>query len=127
MGYGAVVADGYGAAYNPHNDNVVFVITSFRHCPDTDSDFFAYTLESSFLQMQELCFKAGRQHRLVANGAARTITPQSRENGEIANGDIISREISTVEPQANGSVTGGSKLNYSKQLSTSDYEISNEK
>ncbi|BFZ18019.1 hypothetical protein BsWGS_21058 [Bradybaena similaris] len=55
MGYGAVVPDGYGCCYNPQPDYVTFSVASFFSCPDTSSDMFANTLESSLLQMAELC------------------------------------------------------------------------
>ena len=57
MCYGAVVPDGYGACYNPHPDYILVVITSFNTCGETQSDFFAFTLEGSFMQMKELCVK----------------------------------------------------------------------
>lgn len=57
MGYGPVVPDGYGVCYNPHSDYIVAVVTSFKSHSETRSDYFAFTLESSFLQMYELCFK----------------------------------------------------------------------
>lgn len=55
MCYGPVVPDGYGACYNPHPENLVVCISSFRSCDVTSSGFFASTLESSLLQMRELC------------------------------------------------------------------------
>ncbi|XP_014768157.2 choline O-acetyltransferase, partial [Octopus bimaculoides] len=57
MCYGPVVPDGYGVCYNPHSDYIVAVVTSFRSHSETRSDYFAFTLESSFLQMYELCYK----------------------------------------------------------------------
>ena len=57
MCYGPVVPDGYGVCYNPHSDYIVAVVTSFKSHSETRSDYFAFTLESSFLQMYELCFK----------------------------------------------------------------------
>ncbi|ELU18773.1 hypothetical protein CAPTEDRAFT_218503 [Capitella teleta] len=55
MCYGPVVPDGYGACYNPHEDYILVVISSFKSCDQTGSDSFAFTLEESFLQMKELC------------------------------------------------------------------------
>ncbi|XP_041364367.1 choline O-acetyltransferase-like [Gigantopelta aegis] len=55
--YGPVVPDGYGVCYNPGRDNILACVTSFNSCDDTDSNFFSFTLESSLLQMRELCLK----------------------------------------------------------------------
>ena len=57
MCYGPVVPDGYGVCYNPHQHNIVVCIAAFRSHADTQSDYFALTLEGSFLQMAELCRK----------------------------------------------------------------------
>ena len=57
MSYGPVVPDGYGVCYNPHPHNIVVCICAFKSNAETQSDHFALTLESSFLQMQELCLK----------------------------------------------------------------------
>ncbi|CAG5121005.1 unnamed protein product, partial [Candidula unifasciata] len=55
MGYGAVVPDGYGVYYNPQPDFITFCVASFFSCMDTSSDMFVNSLESSLLQMAELC------------------------------------------------------------------------
>ncbi|GFS06514.1 choline acetyltransferase [Elysia marginata] len=55
MGYGAVVPDGYGCCYNPQADSILFCVASFFSCFDTSSDMFVHSLESSLLQMAELC------------------------------------------------------------------------
>ena len=60
MCYGPVVPDGYGACYNPFPDCIYVCLTSFRDCPDTDSQMFVFSLESSLLQMRELCLQ-GKQ------------------------------------------------------------------
>ena len=52
IGYGAVVPDGYGVSYNPYSDNIIFCISSFFSCPDTDSRRFASELQIS-LQVSE--------------------------------------------------------------------------
>ncbi|GAB1602931.1 hypothetical protein Ahia01_000573300 [Argonauta hians] len=57
MCYGPVVPDGYGVCYNIHSDYIVAVVSSFQSHSETRSDYFCSTLESSFLQMYELCFK----------------------------------------------------------------------
>ncbi|CAL1535923.1 unnamed protein product [Lymnaea stagnalis] len=55
MGYGAVVPDGYGCCYNPKPDSIIFSVATFNTCQDTSSEMFAHSLESSLLQMAELC------------------------------------------------------------------------
>ncbi|CAC5389476.1 CHAT [Mytilus coruscus] len=87
MCYGPVVPDGYGVCYNPHPHNILVCITSFKSHSETRSDYFAYTLESSFLQMQELCLKTSE--------AARPLQAV-KEN---------SREIQNTTDMRNGSVT----------------------
>ena len=57
MCYGPVVPDGYGICYNPHSDYILVCISSFKSSDETDSAFFAATLEGSMLQMKELCLK----------------------------------------------------------------------
>ncbi len=57
MLYGPVVPDGYGACYNPHPDNIVVCVSSFHSWEGTSSEFFASTLDESFMQMKELCLK----------------------------------------------------------------------
>ncbi|XP_077533619.1 choline O-acetyltransferase-like [Haemaphysalis longicornis] len=61
VGYGAVVPDGYGCAYNICPDHVFFCVSSFFSSPETSSDFFALSLEGSLLQMRELCLKRATQ------------------------------------------------------------------
>ena len=57
MFYGPVVPDGYGACYNPLPEQILVFITCFEQCPDTDPQMFAFSLESTFLQMRELCLQ----------------------------------------------------------------------
>ncbi|XP_037559166.1 choline O-acetyltransferase [Dermacentor silvarum] len=61
VGYGAVVPDGYGCAYNIGADQVSYCVSSFFSSPETSSDFFALSLEGSLLQMRELCLKRATQ------------------------------------------------------------------
>ena len=60
MCYGPVVPDGYGACYNPHEDYILCVISSFNHCDQTTSDHFALTLEESFLEMKDVCIQSAK-------------------------------------------------------------------
>ena len=57
LGYGAVVPDGYGVSYNPYNDNIIFCISSFFSCKDTDSRKFAAKLSESLQDMKNLITK----------------------------------------------------------------------
>uniref|UniRef100_A0A5K3EUB8 Choline O-acetyltransferase n=1 Tax=Mesocestoides corti TaxID=53468 RepID=A0A5K3EUB8_MESCO len=54
MCYGAVVPDGYGAAYNPHPDNIVTVISCWKRDQNTNAVQFARLLEESFIEMHDL-------------------------------------------------------------------------
>ncbi|VDM30497.1 unnamed protein product [Hydatigera taeniaeformis] len=54
MCYGAVVPDGYGAAYNPHPNNIVAVISCWNSDPHTDAVRFAELLEESLIEMHDL-------------------------------------------------------------------------
>lgn len=65
MCYGPVVPDGYGVCYNPHPNKMTVCITSFKSYSETRSDYFGFTLESSFLQMHELCVKANEKPQIV--------------------------------------------------------------
>lgn len=55
VGYGAVVPDGYGCSYNPCENKIVFCVSSFNECPETDSKRFASKLVESLLEMRQLC------------------------------------------------------------------------
>lgn len=54
MCYGAVVPDGYGAAYNPHPNNIVAVISCWKSDPNTNAVKFAERLEESLVDMHAL-------------------------------------------------------------------------
>lgn len=87
MCYGPVVSDGYGVCYNPHPSWILVCITSFKRHNDTNSDHFAYTLESSFLQMQELCLKTCEAKPILSGG---------KSHSENRNGAIVEdKEISS--------------------------------
>lgn len=57
VGYGPVVPDGYGCAYNPKSTSIIFVVSSFFSSPETKSDFFSRSLEGTLGQMREICLK----------------------------------------------------------------------
>lgn len=54
MCYGAVVPDGYGAAYNPHPNKIVAVISCWNSDPCTNAARFAELLEESLVEMHDL-------------------------------------------------------------------------
>ena len=54
MGYGAVVPDGYGVAYNLQNDVIIFCIASFFSSPETCSLAFAAKVQESLLEIKGL-------------------------------------------------------------------------
>lgn len=54
MGYGPVVPDGYGVAYNPKPDSIVFCLSSFHSAETTSTAAFARALERSLLEMRQL-------------------------------------------------------------------------
>ncbi|WAQ97117.1 CLAT-like protein [Mya arenaria] len=81
MCYGPVVPDGYGVCYNPHPNDIIVVITAFKSHAETQSDYFAYTLEGSLLQMSELCLKTNQEHEFVAD----KVRNASLQNGPLSN------------------------------------------
>lgn len=61
MCYGPVVQNGYGVCYNPHNNYIQFIVTSFVDCSETKSDILADAIENALLQTKELIIKANHQ------------------------------------------------------------------
>ncbi|CAH1246488.1 CHAT [Branchiostoma lanceolatum] len=57
MCYGPVVNNGYGACYNPHDDYILFCLSSFKDCGDSDSERFTSALRQALDDMQHLCLK----------------------------------------------------------------------
>lgn len=55
MCYGPVVHDGYGCAYNPKPNYILFAISSFKSCSVTCSRLFAESLEKCLLETYDLC------------------------------------------------------------------------
>ena len=56
--FGAVVPDGYGVCYSPQDHRTVFVVSSFRSCPETDNQLFGAKLMESMREMQAVLVKA---------------------------------------------------------------------
>lgn len=54
MGYGAVVPDGYGVAYNLQDQEIIFAIASFFSCLDTCSRKFSEAVQQSLEDMKDL-------------------------------------------------------------------------
>ncbi|VEN58242.1 unnamed protein product [Callosobruchus maculatus] len=54
MGYGPVEQDGYGAAYNPKKDSIIFCLSAFWSSEVTSTSRFAQSLEESLNHMQSL-------------------------------------------------------------------------
>ncbi|KAL1517126.1 hypothetical protein ABEB36_000934 [Hypothenemus hampei] len=54
MGYGPVEPDGYGASYNPKNDQIIFCLSAFWSSEVTSTSRFAQSLEESLNSMQVL-------------------------------------------------------------------------
>ena len=85
MCYGPVVPDGYGCCYNPHPNSILVCISSFKSHTETRSDYFAFTLEGSFLQMHELCLKASEPPPVRNSPRVRSLerngTSQEHRNG----------------------------------------------
>eukprot|EP00058_Branchiostoma_floridae_P022996 XP_002608486.1 hypothetical protein BRAFLDRAFT_96620 [Branchiostoma floridae] len=57
MCYGPVVNNGYGACYNPHDDYILFCLSSFKDCGDSHSEMFTIALRQALDDMQHLCLK----------------------------------------------------------------------
>ncbi|XP_069741551.1 choline O-acetyltransferase [Narcine bancroftii] len=68
--YGPVVPDGYGVAYNPHLDQIIFCISSFNYCNETSSTMFAKAVEKSFKEMKDLCIKWNPKAKQTFMGSA---------------------------------------------------------
>lgn len=53
--YGPVVANGYGACYNPQAEHILFCMSSFRECVSTSSLTLVKALDQVLIDMKELC------------------------------------------------------------------------
>lgn len=106
MCYGPVVPDGYGVCYNPHPNNIIVCISAFKSNAETQSDYFAYTLEGSLLQMQELCRKTTEKndsteklrHAAVRNG------PLFADNNDSTKRHLVRQKQSDNVMHENGHV-----------------------
>lgn len=117
MCYGPVVPDGYGVCYNPHPHNILVCITSFKSHSETRSDYFAYTLESSFLQMQELCLKTSELCKPLQT--VRENSLEVKSNPEVRNGSTP--RVSNGD--CNSVASSPRRLARSKRLGSSGHEV----
>ncbi|KAL4240511.1 hypothetical protein ACF0H5_001302 [Mactra antiquata] len=104
MCYGPVVPNGYGVCYNPHPNKIIVCISAFKSDEETQSDYFAYTLEGSLLQMQELCRKTSEQNdgtEKLRNTATKN-GPLISENNETSKKPLVRQKPSDTVLQENG-------------------------
>jgi len=52
--FGAVVPDGYGVCYNPQNNRILFAMSTFRKCAETDTTTFGVMLKESLQAMKDV-------------------------------------------------------------------------
>lgn len=60
MGFGPSAPDCYGVCYNPQENRIFFTITAYHECEETSAEKFAQELRKAFLDIRDLCDKAGR-------------------------------------------------------------------
>ncbi|KAF7705688.1 choline O-acetyltransferase-like isoform X2 [Silurus meridionalis] len=72
--YGPVVANGYGACYNPQAEHVLFCVSSFRECVSTSSLLLVKALDQALIDMKELCNRCSPVSQ--KEGGAKTATPR---------------------------------------------------
>jgi len=52
--FGAVVPDGYGICYNPQNNRILYAVSAFRKCAETDTTRFGVKLKESLQAMKDV-------------------------------------------------------------------------
>ena len=102
MSYGPVVPDGYGICYNPHPHNIVVCIAAFKSNAETQSDYFALTLESSFLQMHELCLKTSQNGTPENPAKVRNISVTNGVDDTRKTKQLVRQKPATSIVQTNG-------------------------
>lgn len=63
VGYGPVVPDGYGCAYNTRNNGFIFSVSAFHSDGRTNATNFAQTLDVSLRDMAAMLDKCAQQKR----------------------------------------------------------------
>ena len=53
-GFGPVVPDGYGICYNPQEERLLFTVSSFKKCHETDTKNFTTNLFEALHQMKKI-------------------------------------------------------------------------
>nr|AUN27677.1 choline O-acetyltransferase [Lineus ruber] len=120
IGYGPVVPNGYGAAYNPVDGRIVVCVSSFNGCEETNSEMFSMSLESSLMQMHEICLKTNltsplnRMQEVQANGEAppspKIRPPKVRSRSRSGNGSMerspLMRQKRTISATSDGTTNG---------------------
>lgn len=54
MCYGPLTEDGYGCCYNPRDNDMLFAISSFKTCEETNAKKFGAVMKDSLLHMHNL-------------------------------------------------------------------------
>ncbi|XP_034164957.2 choline O-acetyltransferase [Pangasianodon hypophthalmus] len=72
--YGPVVANGYGACYNPQAEHILFCVSSFRECVSTSSLLLVKALDQALIDMRELCNRCSAVSQ--KEGGAKPATPR---------------------------------------------------
>ena len=52
--FGPVVPDGYGICYNPQKRQIIFAVTSFKKCHETDATKFTMKLFEAMRQIKNI-------------------------------------------------------------------------
>lgn len=61
IGYGPVVPDGYGCAYNLRSNGFIFSVSAFHSDGKTNATRFVQTLEQSLRDMADMLNKANQR------------------------------------------------------------------
>jgi len=52
--FGPVVPEGYGVCYNPQKEQMLFTVSSYKKCHETDATKFAIRLLEAMRQMKNI-------------------------------------------------------------------------
>ena len=115
--YGAVVPNGYGAAYNPHPDNIVVCISCWRSCGETQALPFAKALEESFEAMHFLL----SSHRDLARRPSKKLRINSSSRSEKSS--ISSPTVGDQTSDAEATLTNGDTASQATDLSPAEETV----